>query len=469
MASARPVTRLRAPGPGRRHHHSRLARGAGIALGSEDPPLLVPRQDRADPVAIARQRLVQRHAGTARVGEDDLDSMTRQRLDQHVGPGDRPGSGPARRLQVINGGHSSSSLERPNRGSWNRFPSRRRRTWNCTTSVQRATIDPDTAMGPGFADDLRSAIRHPHPPGTTSPMPRTIRGGHAVVTGASSGLGRELVHQLVRDREMTVLATARRLDRLESLAAELPHGACLDDGRRPRGCEFPPGPVGARRGTPGRRRPARQQRGRWSLCRFRRSGPERIRQIIELNLMSLIDLSQMAVRHMRARGAGQILQISSVLGFVGIAESAVYAASKHAVNGLVKSLRYELAGTGVRVWAACPGRTMSEFSEMAGRGAAKPPSWPGTGTDRAGRPGDRPGAGQSSSVHLADLASPDGRRRGVLVPRPGRLVDHPARPRGVPRPGRHPDIGSLTERRKWVPFPWALSLAMRASASAFCG
>ena len=49
-----------------------------------------------------------------------------------------------------------------------------------------------------------------------------------LVTGASSGLGRELVRQLVRDRGMTVLATARRLDRLESLAAELPAGAGRD-------------------------------------------------------------------------------------------------------------------------------------------------------------------------------------------------------------------------------------------------
>ena len=68
---------------------------------------------------------------------------------------------------------------------------------------------------------------------------------------------------------------------------------------------------------------------------------------------------------MKARGAGQILQISSVLGFIGIRDSAVYAASKHAVNGLVKSLRYELWGTGVRVWAACPGRTASEFRQVA--------------------------------------------------------------------------------------------------------
>ena len=43
--------------------------------------------------------------------------------------------------------------------------------------------------------------------------------GNALVTGASSGIGRELVRQLVLDRGMTVLATARRRDRLESLAA----------------------------------------------------------------------------------------------------------------------------------------------------------------------------------------------------------------------------------------------------------
>src|SRR5262249_46931477 len=79
----------------------------------------------------------------------------------------------------------------------------------------------------------------------------------------------------------------------------------------------------------------------------------------------LIDLSQKAARHMKARGAGQILEISSVLGFIGLPYSAVYVASKHAVNGLVKSLRYELRGTGVRVWAACPGQTESEFYKSA--------------------------------------------------------------------------------------------------------
>ncbi len=52
---------------------------------------------------------------------------------------------------------------------------------------------------------------------------------------------------------------------------------------------------------------------------FADQDPQAIRQIIELNLIALIDLSQKAARHMKTRGAGQILQISSVLGFIGIA------------------------------------------------------------------------------------------------------------------------------------------------------
>jgi short-subunit dehydrogenase len=207
-------------------------------------------------------------------------------------------------------------------------------------------------------------------------MSGTIRGGHAIVTGASSGLGQELVRQLVRDRGMTVLATARRLDRLESLAAKLPTGRVLTLAGDLADPEFRRALWERALTLPGGVDLLVNNAGVGHYADFVDQDPAPIRQIIELNVMALIDLSQKAARHMQSRGAGQILQISSVLGFVGIAESAVYVASKHAVNGLVKSLRYELAGTGVRVWAACPGRTMSEFSEVAGRATAKSPSWP---------------------------------------------------------------------------------------------
>jgi short-subunit dehydrogenase len=185
---------------------------------------------------------------------------------------------------------------------------------------------------------------------------------------------------------MTVLATARRLDRLESLAAELPPGRVLTIAGDLADARFRRELWERALTLPGGVDLLVNNAGVGHYAEFVDQDPERIRQIVELNLMALMDLSQKAAQHMTDRGAGQILQISSVLGFVGIAESAAYAASKHAVNGLVKSLRYELAGTGVRVWAACPGRTVSEFSEVAGRGASKAPSWPGREpTDRVVR------------------------------------------------------------------------------------
>jgi short-subunit dehydrogenase len=195
----------------------------------------------------------------------------------------------------------------------------------------------------------------------------------ALVTGASSGLGRELVRQLVLDRGMTVLATARRRDRLEELAAELPAGKVeilagdlADPAFRRHLWDHA---VGAFGGVD----VLVNNAGAGHYAEFVDQGPEEMRRIIELNLMALLDLSQKAASFMKSRGYGQIVQVSSVLGFVGMPYSAVYVASKHAVNGLVKCLRYELRGTGVQVWAACPGRTESEFSSAA-MGPGREPS-----------------------------------------------------------------------------------------------
>ena len=110
LGVGQPGHQVERTGAGGRHHHARLAAGPGIALGREDPPLLVPRQDRPDPVAVARQRLVHRHARPAGIGEDDLDAVPHQRLDQNVRPGDRLRCGLGHGLAIVDGGHGESSL-----------------------------------------------------------------------------------------------------------------------------------------------------------------------------------------------------------------------------------------------------------------------------------------------------------------------------------------------------------------------
>ena len=188
---------------------------------------------------------------------------------------------------------------------------------------------------------------------------------NALVTGASSGLGFELVRELARDRNMNVLATARREDRLAALAALFPAGqitVCAGDLTSP---SFRQQLWERAESLPGGLDLLVNNAGLGNYADFVNQDPQAMRQIIELNVMALLDLSQKAARFMKARGSGQILQISSVLGSIGMPRSAVYVASKHAVNGLVKSLSYELRGTGVRVWAACPGRTQSEFRRVA--------------------------------------------------------------------------------------------------------
>jgi short-subunit dehydrogenase len=212
------------------------------------------------------------------------------------------------------------------------------------------------------------------------PGPGTI----ALVTGASSGIGRELVCQLVRDRGMTVLATARRIDRLESLAAQLPAGrvhVMAGDLADP---AFRDALWEKAQSLPGGLDLLVNNAGLGNYSELEVQDALAIRQIIEINVIALIDLTRKAISDMKRRGSGQILQISSVLGFIGLRDSAVYVASKHAVNGLVKSLAFELSGTGVRVWAACPGRTESEFRQVALGGQA-----PGRATASHGEPAEK--------------------------------------------------------------------------------
>jgi NAD(P)-dependent dehydrogenase (short-subunit alcohol dehydrogenase family) len=84
---------------------------------------------------------------------------------------------------------------------------------------------------------------------------------------------------------------------------------------------------------------------------------ESLAATFDTNVLGVLLSMKHELRVMLPQGSGSIVNVSSTLGSVGAAGASVYAASKHAVEGLTKSAALEVAGTGVRVNVVAPGTT----------------------------------------------------------------------------------------------------------------
>ncbi len=99
---------------------------------------------------------------------------------------------------------------------------------------------------------------------------------------------------------------------------------------------------------------------------FHETSLEREQELIRLNVTSLHYFSKVAVRHMLAQGHGTILNVASVAAFQPGPRMAVYFATKAFVLSLSEAIDQELVGTNVRVLALCPGNTRTAFHATAG-------------------------------------------------------------------------------------------------------
>ena len=196
--------------------------------------------------------------------------------------------------------------------------------------------------------------------------------GTALVTGASSGIGKELARCFAAGGHDVVLV-ARRLPLLEALASELSarHGKKM----WPIACDLStPDAVRSLLGDLSTRGLEIDflvnNAGFGTTGLFAHSPLERELRMAEVNVTTVVHLTRALLPGMLARRRGRILNVGSTAGFQPGPYMATYYASKAFVNHFSEALFEELRGTGVTVTVSCPGPTQTEFGELSGVGKA---------------------------------------------------------------------------------------------------
>lgn len=182
-----------------------------------------------------------------------------------------------------------------------------------------------------------------------------------LITGSSTGIGRETA-SLFQARGWNVIATMRtpeseseldKLDKVRVLRLDVTDEASIRDAVAEGVRAF--GAIDVLINNAG----------------FGAYGPleatslETIRRQFDTNVVGLLAVTRAVVPHMRSRGRGTIVNISSMGGRVAFPLGSLYHGSKFAVEGLTEALSYELGAIGVRVKLVEPGMTKSDFGSRS--------------------------------------------------------------------------------------------------------
>ena len=210
---------------------------------------------------------------------------------------------------------------------------------------------------------------------STNPRP------HALVTGASSGIGTAFAERLARDG-YDLIVVARRRDRLEVLAQRLQAShqvhveVVIADLSKPDSLHL----VEARIAEDATLEFLINNAGFGGYMPFSELDPDQAEEQINLHVLALTLLTRAALPGMLARGRGAVVNVSSRLAFSAslgstqLPNRATYVGTKAYINAFSQLLNSELEGTGVQVQALCPGLVETEFHTHVGADSSRFPA-----------------------------------------------------------------------------------------------
>ncbi len=221
-------------------------------------------------------------------------------------------------------------------------------------------------------------------------MKHPLDGARVIITGASSGIGRELTRQAAAAGAKLVI-NARREERLQALYNEI----CAENEKkgRPTEIEIVAGDI-----TTQDVREAVIQRsvtffdgvdvlinnaGGAATGLFEGNTPERLEKVMQLNVNAPIEMCRLAIPLMKKWKSNPacvtppiIVNLSSVVGLRGVTHYSEYCAAKFAIRGFSESIRTELHRYGIDVLVVCPGSTDTEFFSTGYLENTGEPTWP---------------------------------------------------------------------------------------------
>ncbi len=207
-------------------------------------------------------------------------------------------------------------------------------------------------------------------------MRRTIEGSRAVVTGASSGIGRAIAIELCR-QGAKVVATARRADRLKALAEEVAAaggklettaGDIVDPKVQLKALE-------TAQKTFGGVDILVNNAGVGAMGLFEQSDPRLLRRVMDVNFFALVEMTRLALPFLKIGTRPIVVNVGSILGHRGVPYNSEYCASKFAVQGFSEAVRTEFIRHKIDVLVVSPGTTETEFFDRAIQKTGQP-RWP---------------------------------------------------------------------------------------------